>query len=99
MVRWQKKAINMLDRLHGFDAKVIGRDNAKDGADRQISDIFIQTKYPAETSPTNLSEPEQRLSRADLSMPRLLREALWSSNASSSKLSVAPIFPQSLQGL
>ena len=35
----------MLDRLHGFDAKVIGRDNAKDGADRQIGDIFIQTKY------------------------------------------------------
>lgn len=40
-----EEAINMLDKLHGFDAKVIGRDNAKDGADRQVGDIFIQTKY------------------------------------------------------
>lgn len=40
-----EEAITMLDKLHGFDAKVIGRDNAKDGADRQIGDIFIQTKY------------------------------------------------------
>ncbi len=40
-----EEAINMLDRLHGHDAKIIGRDNAKDGADRQIGDIFIQTKY------------------------------------------------------
>lgn len=29
-----EEVINMLDRLHGFDAKVISRDNAKDGADR-----------------------------------------------------------------
>ena len=37
---------NMLDRLSGLDAKVVGGDNAKNGADRQIgSDIFIQTKY------------------------------------------------------
>lgn len=40
-----EEAITILDRLHGFDAKVVGRDNAKDGADRQIGDIFIQTKY------------------------------------------------------
>lgn len=40
-----EEAINMLDRLQGFDAKVIGRNNAKDGADRQIGKIFIQTKY------------------------------------------------------
>lgn len=40
-----EEAITLLDRLHGLDAKVIGRDNAKDGADRQIGDIFIQTKY------------------------------------------------------
>lgn len=40
-----EEAITMLDKLHGFDATVIGRDNAKDGADRQIGDIFIQTKY------------------------------------------------------
>lgn len=40
-----EEAINMLDRLHGLDAQVVGRDNAKNGADRQIGDIFIQTKY------------------------------------------------------
>lgn len=40
-----EEAITMLDKLHGLDAKVIGRDNAKNGADRQIGDIFIQTKY------------------------------------------------------
>ncbi len=40
-----EEAITMLDKLHGLDAKVIGRDNAKDGVDRQIGDIFIQTKY------------------------------------------------------
>ncbi len=40
-----EEAINMLDRLRGLDAKVIGRDNTKDGADRVIGDIFIQTKY------------------------------------------------------
>lgn len=41
-----EEAINMLDRLHGLDAKVVGRNNAKDGADRMIgNDIFIQTKY------------------------------------------------------
>lgn len=40
-----EEANNLLDRLNGVDAKVIGRDNTKDGADRQIGDIFIQTKY------------------------------------------------------
>ena len=40
-----EEAITLLDKLHGLDAKVIGRDNAKDGADRSIGDIFIQTKY------------------------------------------------------
>lgn len=40
-----EEAITILDKLHGLDAKVVGRDNAKDGADRQIGDIFIQTKY------------------------------------------------------
>lgn len=40
-----EEAITILDKLHGFDAKVVGRDNAKDGADRQIGDIFIQAKY------------------------------------------------------
>lgn len=41
-----EEAITLLDRLQGLDATVVGRDNAKDGADRLIgSDIFIQTKY------------------------------------------------------
>lgn len=40
-----EEAITLLDQLHGLDAKVIGRDNAKDGADRVVGDIFIQTKY------------------------------------------------------
>lgn len=40
-----EEAITLLDKFHGLDARVIGRDNAKDGADRVIGDIFIQTKY------------------------------------------------------
>lgn len=40
-----EEAITLIDKFHGLDAKVIGRDNAKDGADRVIGDIFIQTKY------------------------------------------------------
>lgn len=40
-----EEANNMIDRIHGLDAKVIGRDNAKDGADRQVGEVFIQTKY------------------------------------------------------
>lgn len=40
-----EEAITLIDKLHGLDAKVIGRDNAKDGPDRVIGDIFIQTKY------------------------------------------------------
>lgn len=40
-----EEANTILDRLHGLDAKVVGRDNRKDGADRQIGDILIQSKY------------------------------------------------------
>lgn len=40
-----EEAITLLDKFRGLDARVIGRDNAKDGADRIIGDIFIQTKY------------------------------------------------------
>ena len=40
-----EEANTMVDRIHGLDAQVVGRDNAKNGADRQIGDIFIQTKY------------------------------------------------------
>ncbi len=41
-----EEATTLIDRLHGLDAKVVGRDNAKNGADRQIgNDVFIQSKY------------------------------------------------------
>ena len=40
-----EEAITLIDKFYGLDAKVVGRDNAKDGADRVIGDIFIQTKY------------------------------------------------------
>ena len=40
-----EEAINMVDRILGMDATVVGRDNAKDGADRLVNGIFIQTKY------------------------------------------------------
>ena len=41
-----EEAITMLDKISGLDAKVIGRNNAKDSADRIIEDdTFIQTKY------------------------------------------------------
>lgn len=45
-----EEAITVLDRLHGIDAKVVGRDNAKDGADRLVENangekVFIQTKF------------------------------------------------------
>ena len=37
--------ITKIDSILGHDAKVVGRDNAKDGADRVVDGIFIQTKY------------------------------------------------------
>lgn len=40
-----EEAITLADRFLGLDATVVGRDNAKDGADRVVNDIFIQTKY------------------------------------------------------
>lgn len=40
-----EEAITMLDRLSGLDARVVGRDNARDGADRWVSGEYIQTKY------------------------------------------------------
>ena len=40
-----EEAITLVDRIMGMDAKVVGRDNAKDGADRIVNEIFIQTKY------------------------------------------------------
>lgn len=45
-----EEMITKLDHLHGINSKVIGGDNAKNGADRYIdrlfkSDIKVQTKY------------------------------------------------------
>lgn len=40
-----EEAITILDKMLGHDAFVIGRDNAKDGADRLVDRAFIQTKY------------------------------------------------------
>ena len=40
-----EEAITLVDRFLGLDATVVGRDNAKDGADRVVNEIFIQTKY------------------------------------------------------
>ena len=40
-----EEANNILDKLHGSDAAVVGRDNAKNGPDRIVDGIQIQTKY------------------------------------------------------
>ena len=40
-----EEAITLADRFLGLDATVVGRDNAKDGADRIVNEVFIQTKY------------------------------------------------------
>lgn len=40
-----EEALNLIDKLDGADAKVLGRDNAKNGPDRFVNGVFIQTKY------------------------------------------------------
>ncbi len=40
-----EEALTILDKLSGEDAEVIGRTNIKDGADRLVNNIEIQTKY------------------------------------------------------
>lgn len=40
-----EEANNLIDRFLGLDAEVVGRDNAKNGADRIVEGIKIQTKY------------------------------------------------------
>lgn len=40
-----EEALNLMDQLSGKDAQVIGRTNIKDGADRLVDGIHIQTKY------------------------------------------------------
>lgn len=40
-----EEANNIIDRLQGRHAEILGRDNAKNGADRSVDGVLIQTKY------------------------------------------------------
>lgn len=40
-----EEALTLLDKIQGKDTKVVGRTNEKDGADRLVNGIEIQTKY------------------------------------------------------
>lgn len=40
-----EQANNLHDILTGKDAKIVGGDNAKDGPDRMVNGVNIQTKY------------------------------------------------------
>lgn len=40
-----EQANNLYDILTGKDAKIVGGDNAKDGPDRMVNGVNIQTKY------------------------------------------------------
>lgn len=40
-----EEANTIIDRFLGYDAQVVGRDNAKDGADRIVNGLKMQTKY------------------------------------------------------
>ena len=40
-----EEANSILDRLQGHQAEILGRDNAKNGADRSVDGVLIQTKY------------------------------------------------------
>lgn len=40
-----EQANDLLDTLHGSDATILGNDNAKNGADRMVDGLLIQTKY------------------------------------------------------
>lgn len=40
-----EEANNIIDRLQGHQAVILGRDNAKNGADRSVDGVLIQTKY------------------------------------------------------
>lgn len=40
-----ERANNLYDNLTGHDAKIVGDDNVKNGADRMVDGIFIQSKY------------------------------------------------------
>lgn len=40
-----EEALTLIDKLSGKDAKVVGRTNEKNGADRLVNGVKIQTKY------------------------------------------------------
>lgn len=40
-----EEANNIIDKLQGHQTEILGRDNAKNGADRSVDGILIQTKY------------------------------------------------------
>ena len=40
-----EEANSIIDRLQGHQAEILGRDNAKNGADRSVDGVLIQTKY------------------------------------------------------
>lgn len=42
-----ERANNLYDRLTGHDAQILGDDNAKNGADRIVDGVYIQSKYCA----------------------------------------------------
>lgn len=42
-----ERANHLYDKMTGYDAKIVGDDNAKNGADRIVDGIYIQSKYCA----------------------------------------------------
>lgn len=40
-----EKASHMIDRAHGHSAKWLGPENTKNGADRLVDNVYVQTKY------------------------------------------------------
>lgn len=42
-----ERANNLYDKITGYDAKIVGDDNAKNGADRIVDGVYIQSKYCA----------------------------------------------------
>ena len=42
-----ERANNLFDKLTGHDAQIVGDDNAKNGADRIVDGVYIQSKYCA----------------------------------------------------
>ena len=40
-----ERANNLYDKMTGHDAKIVGDDNSKNGADRMVDGVYIQSKY------------------------------------------------------